>query len=174
MIQATLPLIVTMALGAIVGITVTHFQQVELMVEQSNKTSPTTIDTPANDVPSVSPQKRLMVTDTSRTQELSAYNNRPIADSVLSAGSNPREDALLKLLAEQTKMLSTMRMEQKALRKQVSETNRDMDELTFRVDSHSDDFRPLRVDSPRPRQLIDISPEAPDAGQAGGLLPPKQ
>ncbi|NNC88147.1 MAG: hypothetical protein HKN82_06765 [Akkermansiaceae bacterium] len=52
----------------------------------------------------------------------------------------------LRDLREENQSLRTqMRSEADSLRDQVSEFNRDITELQFRVDSHSESFRPLRV-----------------------------
>ena len=78
-----------------------------------------------------------------------------------------REDALLELLAE-------MRKEQKKMHKQMAEQNREIAELTFRVDTHSDSFKPLRTDSGRPKSLGNsaLPPQVPITDD-DSLLPPK-
>jgi malonyl CoA-acyl carrier protein transacylase len=48
------------------------------------------------------------------------------------------------------------------LRDQVAETNRDVMELQFRVDSHSESFRPLRA--------VQVNTLAPDSS----VLPPRE
>ena len=68
-------------------------------------------------------------------------------------------------------ILVAIRNEQKALRAQISESNRDIDELTFRVDTHSESFKPLGTLEDRPR-VIDQAQEKSDRGK-DELLPPK-
>jgi len=66
-------------------------------------------------------------------------------------------------------MLDEMRQLKKenlALRDQMAETNRDLMKLEFRVDTHSESFRPLPTTTPEP----DVAPPAIDDGT--GLLPP--
>ena len=66
-----------------------------------------------------------------------------------------------------------MRDDQRSLRKQISESNRDLDELTFRVDTHSDSFKPLQTEVERPRSLDQMT-DQPLNAPGTGLLPPKQ
>lgn len=57
-------------------------------------------------------------------------------------------------------ILLAIRNEQKVLREQIAESNRDIDELTFRVDTHSDSFKPLHSINRRPR-AIEVAEDAP-------------
>ncbi|MGB2402177.1 MAG: hypothetical protein ACPIA7_02070 [Akkermansiaceae bacterium] len=66
-------------------------------------------------------------------------------------------------------ILVNIRNEQKILREQIAESNRDIDELTFRVDTHSDSFRPLNTLNERPR-AIEVPEDAP-ALELEGRLP---
>jgi len=59
--------------------------------------------------------------------------------------------------------LKAVRQQNQELRDQVAETNRDLMELQFRVDTHSESFRPLKVTS-EPATL---------QSEIGGVLPPK-
>lgn len=63
-----------------------------------------------------------------------------------------KEQVHLKLLETMVVRLEKLNNENESLRKetvelreQVAETNRDLSQLQFRVDSHSESFRPLRV-----------------------------
>lgn len=78
-----------------------------------------------------------------------------------------RDGALMEVLV-------AIRDEQKNIRQQVSETNRDMDELTFRVDSHSTQFRPLQTTVGRPRAMIVNDDEFSPPSGSNQLLPPKR
>ena len=168
--NATFPLIATMALGSIAGITGMHFHQVTQMVQQGVSPAPVILNAPQPDT-----LHKVVDTPAPIAPVVVKTMSRAALKPTVAADRTPREDALLKILAEQTQMLSAMRNEQKHLRKQLSETNRDMDELTFRVDSHSSDFRPLRVDNSRPRGLITVPDNVPNADISnGGVLPGKQ
>mgnify|MGYP001827204987 CR=1 FL=1 len=56
---------------------------------------------------------------------------------------------LLQSMVDQIESLANenraLRLEQSALEEQVAESNRDLSQLKFRVDTHSESFRPLRV-----------------------------
>lgn len=101
----------------------------------------------------------------------------PAADPAPSAAPAAKPD--LAQMAEPTvaqrefyeAMLDEMRQIKKenlALRDQVAETNRDIMKLEFRVDTHSESFRPLPAAAPEPEPEVLLP--APDDG--GGLLPP--
>lgn len=137
----------SVVLGLIAGVTVTHYHQVSEMVEKG-VTMPQEMSGEREASAQPHQKKELNVQTVSHTPPAApAKLDMPIA-------SHSREDALLELLAE-------MRKEQKMLRAQLAETNREMSELTFRVDTHSDSFKPLRTDSQRPVRLETSSPQAP-------------
>ena len=156
----------TLALGAMMGITGTHFHQVKTMMAQGGIPVVTPVETPAPSTPldeavpsSVIPVS-LTSTTTGTTQSRSI--TRPDLKAA-QASLDGRESALMEILKE-------LRKDQKYIRSQLSETNRDMDELTFRVDSHSTQFRPMQVEAVRPRPMI----LQEDDSRLDDLLPPKQ
>ncbi|MCP5538326.1 MAG: hypothetical protein H7A51_19095 [Akkermansiaceae bacterium] len=147
----------TLALGVMIGITATHRHQVNTLVEQGLPTRTTPAETPVYEVvPTPEPNQPV----TLAASDI-APRQRPIIPLVMETG-NSRDDALLEILA-------AIRNEQKTIRRQISESNRDLDELTFRVDSHSDSFKPLRTDIVRPKPLESGTQQLGDAG----ILPPK-
>lgn len=100
-------------------------------------------------------------------RETGAVNRSEAANSDLQDGigeieSKSPDEVLLEILVN-------IRNEQKILREQIAESNRDIDELTFRVDTHSDSFRPLNTLNERPR-AIEVLEEAP-ALELDGPLP---
>ncbi|MBT8044231.1 MAG: hypothetical protein KJO79_04710 [Verrucomicrobiae bacterium] len=150
----------TLALGVMVGITVTHHHQVNSLVERGLPAQATPAEAPVyHAVPNPQPQSTQPVVLASSDAPATRRPEMPIVVET----SNYRDDALLEILA-------AIRNEQKTIRRQISESNRDLDELTFRVDSHSDSFKPLRTEVERPRPIDTITPPASDSG---GLLPPK-
>ncbi len=156
---------VTTALGVMIGITATHHHQVNTMVERGipPRILPPS-EAPVYDVlPTQKPeQPGAQVASVAVPVQPQLESVAPVAAS----DARSREEALYELLA-------AIRSEQKALRRQISESNRDIDELTFRVDTHSDSFKPLRTESSRPRRLEDAVPDQPmDMGT--GVLPPKR
>ncbi len=62
-----------------------------------------------------------------------------------------------------------MRDENRDLRDQMAETNRDLMKLEFRVDTHSESFRPLPVSEDRPDTTLDVN--RLDSLPSSGVLP---
>jgi len=166
----TLPILSTMALGMIAGITGTHFQQVSSMVKAGVAPAPVIFDAPASDIPFGQQGQMSLLQNTAPVSHDSA---KVIAMTPPTKGRTAREDALLKLLSQQTQMLATMSGEQKTLRKQLADTNRDMAEITFRLDAQSSEFRPLNTQTDRPRGLISNPATNLPEADSQGLLPLK-
>ena len=160
--KTTVFTLATMGLGLMAGITITHHHQVNEMVAQEgvdkrivSASVPVveTVQPASKTVPQAAP---LVVSDIVQEPRPDSYHSP----------RTEREDALLELLAE-------MRKEQKRMHQQMAEQNRELAELTFRVDTHSDSFKPLRTDSSQPRSLgTPAAPQVP-IGDDEGLLPPK-
>lgn len=74
-----------------------------------------------------------------------------------------REDALIEIL-------QAVRADQKQLKRQLAETNSELEKANFRLDTHSDSFKPLRSESERAHSLESNELEKIDGFQ---LLPPK-
>lgn len=84
----------------------------------------------------------------------------------LAASQQPQSDPALKELTKD--LLSELRKisrENQNLRDQVAETNRDLMEMQFRLDTHSQSFRPLRGQEA-------TEPAAPLNSTPAGVLPP--
>tara|TARA_B100001287_G_C22382457_1_gene389477 strand:+ start:124 stop:558 length:435 start_codon:yes stop_codon:yes gene_type:complete len=98
--------------------------------------------------------------------------------SAVSPSSAEENTATLKALEEivgQLQKLNSANLELRdvnvSLQEQLRETNRDLNELQFRVDTHSESFRPLRVSSSEaPLLWNSINP----GGSQHPLLPPKE
>ena len=157
----------TLALGAMMGITGTHFHQVQTMMEQGGTTMIQPIEAPATPSPSKDAvlASTMPISLTSATTGASKQLMPPTRPTLKAAqvSLDERESALMEILRE-------IRTDQKNIRSQLSETNRDMDELSFRVDTHSTQFRPMKVESVRPRPLI----YQEDDARLDDLLPPKR
>lgn len=90
---------------------------------------------------------------------------RPPA-SVASRGTSPAVatlDAQRELYTEFISEIKSLRQQNQDLLNQLAETNRDVMELQFRVDTHSESFRPLKI--------TQDPPTAHDSGP--GVLPPR-
>ena len=156
----------TLALGAMMGITGTHFHQVQTMMFQGEISVVSPVENPATSTPvdKAVPSSMMPVSLTSATTGTSQSKSITRPDlKAAQASLDGRESALMEILKE-------LRKDQKYIRSQLSETNRDMDELTFRVDSHSTQFRPMQVESVRPRPMILQEEDS----RLDDLLPPKQ
>lgn len=158
--NATIPFLATMALGVMGGITGTHYKQINKMVEhgalgssiRASEALPVHDDVPKDTV------VKLPVS-------LAKHDNiQTGSHTVASVYENQQQGALLEILAE-------MRREQKSMRLQMAEMNRDLAEANFRLDATSNDFRPLQIDSDRPRSMGD--PMDSKRGSGDLLLPPK-
>lgn len=72
------------------------------------------------------------------------------------------------------KEVKTLRNENLNLVDQMAETNRDLMKLEFRVDTHSDSFRPLPTSElAQDTGLQDTSFQAPSFDDGPGVLPPR-
>lgn len=152
-----------MTLGVTIGITATHFKHVRELAKYGLPSQDVRIENlDDKNLGTLKGAKNEAVSVLGGDSELKHLDGKH--QSRKTAGSPPQDDALLEILV-------AMRAEQKALRKQIAESNRDIDELTFRVDTHSDSFKPLHSIEDRPR-AIDRTLNNFDA-EASGLLPPK-
>ncbi len=84
----------------------------------------------------------------------------PAPSAAPSSGSNSQDEFFQSLLSE----MRTLRNENRDLLDQMAETNRDLMKLEFRVDTHSESFRPLPVGDDR----LDTG-----FGDDFGVLPPR-
>jgi len=173
--NATVLAVSVMSLGIMVGITATHYQHVDHLVKHG---VPSVIVDPAPHVElngtandNLTLVKRGVVSPQVNTRSgKSTLRQRNISarSDISQANGSGRDEVLLEILA-------AMREEQKAIRKQISESNRDIDELTFRVDTHSDSFKPLHsTEVDRPRSLRNNGAIMSTDSTGAGLLPPKQ
>jgi len=169
----------TLALGAMMGISGTHFHQVKTMVERgpsvevmpgSNRVD----DAKPSTEPSINPSAQslplqLVTTPSAKKPKALPNTHSTLSKKKAALSGDARDSALMEILI-------AIRKDNENLRKQLSNTNRNMDELTFRVDTYSTQFRPLQTNaSARPRALVVPDDEfgIPSMGGAQ-LLPPKQ
>lgn len=81
-------------------------------------------------------------------------------------GVSPEMGATVEALKEIVSVLRELKDENQNLREQVKEANRDLTEMQFRLDTHSESFRPLKVASEPAKPL--------ETGNSHPLLPPKR
>jgi hypothetical protein len=155
-----------MTLGITIGITVTHFKHVRELTKYGLPSQDVRIENLDDKDPGTlkaAKREALSIAGGGGSGgEVKPLDSNHQSQKMTS--SQPQDEALLEILV-------AMRAEQKALRKQIAESNRDIDELTFRVDTHSDSFKPLHAIEDRPRAM-DRAVDNFDA-EASGLLPPK-
>ena len=101
-------------------------------------------------------QAKTLLAEARREQPAPVANPKPVAAaSRAPAGGGGTEERLLRLFED-------MLQQNQELRDRVADTNRDMMELRFQVDSYHGQFRPLKVEE---------EPVYFDDG-SGGVLPP--
>ena len=150
--NSTLPIICGTLLTAMVGAGVSHYWSVQSMVamaplqQQPNQIAPS--------LPSIQKPIQKIFTPVATT----VVSQEPIAKN------HSQEEFFNELLAE----LKQLKNENKDLRDLMGETNRDVMKLSFRVDTHSESFRPL----PTSEQRQETSFHIPD-DSLPGVLPPR-
>lgn len=132
----TIPILCGAALAIMAGAGASHYHSVEQLVALSGLAP-----TPAANPTAPGEDRRQMLAaiheigrqNASLQQALDSEQSGPVA-----APSGSDAPYLRQVLAELVE-------QNKYLRDQVAETNRDMMELQFRVDTHSEQFRPLKI-----------------------------
>ncbi|GAA5131451.1 hypothetical protein JIN84_06735 [Luteolibacter yonseiensis] len=79
-------------------------------------------------------------------------------------GAPPADDSQKRFFETLVKRMENLQNQNRDLLDQMAETNRDVMKLEFRVDTHSESFRPMPVSDDRPDMSLDNSP---------GVLPPR-
>lgn len=97
---------------------------------------------------------------------LAKMESKTATTPAIPAQNSPRtQPASEKFFESMVNKLSAIEQQNKDLRDQLAETNRDMMEVQFRLDSHSESFRPLKI-APEP-DTTTIDDDGP------GVLPPR-
>ena len=161
-----------LALGAMMGISGTHFQQVKTMVERGAPPQVIPVMEGSDDATlAVSDRLPVPLASTSPvTMKSTGLKITPVSTQTTTRQSIPKGDRDSALM----EMLIAIRKDNAHLRNQLANTNRNMDELTFRVDAQSDQFKPLQTDpNARPRAMVVPDDEFIRPMESGDLLPPK-
>ena len=99
---------------------------------------------------------------------------KPVAPDILAANKNLHMDSPANSSSQREffeamlKEIKTLRTENLNLVDQMAETNRDLMKLEFRVDTHSESFRPLPTSEERPDTSFDTTFD-----DGPGVLPPR-
>ncbi|MCH7227159.1 hypothetical protein [Haloferula sp. A504] len=155
---ATLPILCGAALAIMAGAAGSHFASVKQLVALAEASSLSIAPVPTSPVPDEALDTRSMIAELRRQNEamedhLSGRRDQPLAESTQADSSD-----LHKVLAELVAI-------NRELRSQIAETNRDLMELRFQVDTHSEQFRPLNTVAEPVEELDPYDPSI-------GILPP--
>lgn len=151
--NSTLPIICGTLLTGMVGAGLSHYWSVQTLVAMA----PLVEETPAQ-----------FVSVSTFTQEPVQANSAPLSKEMKASeviAKNPSQEAFFnELLAE----LKQLKNENRDLRDLMGETNRDLMKLNFRVDTHSQSFRPLPTSEERNDNTFHIPDDS-----LPGVLPPR-
>ena len=174
MMKRFFQLMATLFLGASIGAAVTHFEDTKKLVFL-NKAQVKDIQPTSSIKQLEQGSLGLLAEEKSQKIEANSIAQRElqlqrIIDALVKSkqGSEPAKAVSTEMLT----MISSLRDELKIVKKQLAETNRDMAEANFRLDTHSESFKPLKVESDKIYSLDSDYNKAPGALNTG-LLPPK-
>lgn len=145
----TLPMICGLTLAASLGAGVSHWWSVRQFVELIDRGTP---NPPARMVEPVVTQMPLLAQQSPQ---------RPAPAASMPIEEKHQKDFYEALIQK----LARVETQNRDLLDQLAETNRDLMKLEFRVDTHSESFRPLPVVEEKPFTSID--------GFDGEVLPPR-
>ncbi|MEO7099687.1 MAG: hypothetical protein ABI162_10025 [Luteolibacter sp.] len=152
---STIPMICGVALAAMSGAGASHWWSVRQFVEVANLNIPV----------SATPAPLLTQPETKpATASTLATNQPPAKPATPAAVSGPQKEFFEALLAE----VKNLRTENLNLVDQMAETNRDLMKLEFRVDTHSESFRPMPTTEERQDTSLENSLD-----DGSGVLPPR-
>jgi hypothetical protein len=154
-----IPLVCGLALVAMLAAGATHWWSVHQLVTGRTPADALRTATPApaaHPTPIAAPQSAQVTAKPVTPVAIQPEPPAPRAESTVDPSQREFFTSLINELKE-------VRKQNQELHDQVAETNRDLMELQFRVDTHSESFRPLKVTS-EPATL---------EGELNGVLPPK-
>jgi hypothetical protein len=163
----TLPILSGIALAVMAGATASHYHSVDNMIAFAGMTR-------ANGMPSMSNGPARIVSNErdARTivDELKLQNStleQTLAENEAALSGIPQHRGAPEITGSDSDMqqlLTELVTQNRYLRDQISETNRDLMTLQFQVDSHSTKFRPLNLAEDEPADSFE--------GDYIGVLPP--
>ena len=166
----TLPIVSGIALAVMAGAAASHYSSVNNLIAFAGMTR-------ANGMPSTSPGPARLVSNgqdaRSIVAELQRQNEsleQTLAENEAAISAIPSQSERPVLSGsdnDMQRLLTELVAQNRYLRDQISETNRDMMTLQFQVDSHSTQFRPLNLAEDR-KDLI----AEPFEQDYIGVLPP--
>ena len=150
---SVIPVICSIALTGMLGAGATHWWSVKQLVALSEKLP---AQRPAEAIPAKPSE---MAAPSPAAAPIAPTPAAPVVAKAEPGPDKSEREFFSSLVSE----LKAVRQQNQELRDQVAETNRDLMELQFRVDTHSESFRPLKV----------TSEPAPLQNEVSGVLPPK-
>ena len=156
---STIPLICGIALTAMSAAGLSHWWSVRQFVAATGFTIPA--PAPQRPDPQPAPTPSHLVTKS--TDSLAKATTIPNSDSAATVA--PSQTDFYEALISK---MSSLQTQNRDLLDQLAETNRDLMKLEFRVDTHSESFRPLPVTEERIDTSLDQSLE-----ESPGVLPPR-
>lgn len=160
-------------LSGLTGAGLTHWWTVNEMISQVRQ-NPGTLSIPAAEppAPAATPAPAPTPAPTPLADPRDPLAKLPTAPEP-KAGPDPVQKEFFATLIDEIRGL---RGENRDLRDQMAETNRDLMKLEFRVDTHSESFRPLPVSEGRPDTTFDTTFDATQDTRyedGPGVLPPR-
>lgn len=155
---ATLPILCGAALAIMAGAAGSHFASVKQLVALAEASSLSIAPVPTAPAPDAALDTRSMIAELRRQNEAMEDHLAGRAAEPLTATAEGDSSDLHKVLAELVAI-------NRELRSQIAETNRDLMELRFQVDTHSEQFRPLNTVAEPVEELDPYDPSI-------GILPP--
>jgi len=159
---AIVPIVCGAALAIMAGAATTHFASVRQIIQLAEQSSP------APATPRIQPHDTATMIAQLQLENQSLQGTLDSSRAMLSSGRAPQPTAAAIPATKTDRLLAELVAMNRELRNQVAETNRDLMELQFRVDTHSDQFRPLNITE----QSTDYTLGAPEYDTSIGVLPP--
>lgn len=154
---STLPIVCGISLAAVSAAGLSHWWSVRQFMSAVDSGIPVKIESAP--VPTATPVRQVSpVKGSPQPTPLIAAAKSP---AVRPANLDAHEKAFFEAL---TAKIENLQNQNRDLLDQVAETNRDLMKLEFRVDTHSEQFRPLPVSEDRPDTSFEEGP---------GVLPPR-
>ena len=158
---SAIPATCSLALTAVLAAGISHWWSVRQftgMIENGVPVVPVPADIPA-DMPQALPEA-LAANPASPT---------PSVQSFAASSSTEQKEFFAALVQE----MKQMKIQNRDLLDQLAETNRDMMKMQFRLDTHSESFRPLPVAEDKPAISLGQPQPGTSIDNRPGVLPPR-
>lgn len=162
---AVVPVSCSLVLVSLAAAGASHWWSVRQLAAISGSSLP--VPSPTKDFQKSAPS----VLDSKASAEVTKVSTPvPLAEQPPSAASEVALQKMLELNQKTLEEVKRLSKENRDLRDQMAETNRDLMKLEFRVDTHSESFRPLPAGSDQPYTTLDVN-RLDSNLDSGGVLP---